>query len=200
MKRYFSTLVMPVIILGALLTTSLLDGCYYDTINSVKALTLQLPLQFKMDWYNRIAPDTSYDFTDLETYKEYRDNKADIDRAIFHQFAYWIDSLVVAPGDPAMEDVEFEFIRYELYFTDMRREDAYLLGEFRNVKVKDYLRKPHVLAIPDSVAMVIEEAVRRNPRFHTIATYSSPKSGGSGRFPLIISRFDVILRLKINLF
>lgn len=179
-----------------------ISGCYTDTIDSFSKFTVQLPLHFTAEWRNKSAPDTSRDFTDLNTYKEYRDNKEKIQSTIFYQFAYWIDSLQVAPGDPPLEQVEFEFVKYYLYFEGESPSAKRLIGQFNNVKVKDYYRIPHVLAFPEAVAQDIAKVAKTNPRFFTVAEYSAPVGqpvGTTRRFPHIDSRFDVVVRLELKL-
>lgn len=198
MKNTLKTGAMLLILAGFLLPV-LLGGCYTDTIDSMSKFTVQLPLHFIGKWRNKTAPDTSVDFTDLNNYKEYRDNKEKIQRTIFYQFSYWIDSIRVAQGDPGADQVEFAFVKYYLYFEGDPPSSKVLLGEFKNVKVKDYYRIPHVLAVPEEVAKVIETAAKTKTRFFTIAEYSAPTSGGSGRFPHIDSRFDVVVRLELTL-
>lgn len=179
-----------------------ISGCYSDTIDSFTKFTVQLPLHFTAEWRNKSAPDTSTDFTDLNTYKEYRDNKEKIQSTIFYQFAYWIDSLRVEPGDPPLEQVEFEFVKYYLYFEGESPSAKRLIGQFNNVKVKDYFRIPHVLAVPDAVAQDISKVAKTNPRFFTVAEYSAPVGqpvGTKRSFPHIDSRFDVVVRLELKL-
>ena len=187
------------IIVAAIILPSFLSGCYTDTIDSLTTFTVQLPLHFTSKWRDKAAPDTSRDFTDLNTYQEYRENKDKIQRTIFYQFAYWIDSIRVPAGDPTMDKIEFDTIRYYLYFEGEPYSSRHLLGEFVNVKVKDYFRIPHVISVSEKVAQVIETAAKTKQRFYTVASYGAPKSGGSGQFPYIDSRFDLVIRLQVKL-
>lgn len=188
----FATCLLPVFI----------SGCYTDTVDSFSKFTIQLPLHFTAEWRNKEAPDTSRDFTDLNTYKEYRENKEKIQRTVFYQFAYWIDSLEVRAGDPPLEQVEFEFVKYYLYFEGESPSAKRLIGQFNNVKVRDYFRIPHVIAVPEAVAEDIAKVAKTNPRFYTVAEYSAPVGqpvGTKRSFPHIDSRFDVVVRLELKL-
>jgi len=198
MKKIFATSTVIAVVI-ALILPLFISGCYQGTVDSFSTFTIQLPLDFTSKWRNRSAPDTSQDFTDLNTYKEYQDNKEKIQKTIFYQFAYWIDSIRVPQGDPGIDKLEFAFVRYYLYFEGDPVSSKHLLGEFKNVKIKDYYRIPHVLAVPEAVAKVLETAAKEKQRFYTIAEYSAPTSGGSGFFPYIDSRFDLVIRLELKL-
>ncbi len=191
-----------ILVFAACVLPVFITGCYTDTIDSFSKFTVQLPLHFTAKWRNKFAPDVSTDFTDLNTYKEYRDNKEKIQSTIFYQFAYWIDSLRTEPGDPTIDQVEFEFVKYYLYFEGEPESAKRLIGQFNNVKVKDYFRIPHVLEVPDAVAQDIAKVAKTNPRFFTIAEYSAPAGQPAGTkrsFPHIDSRFDVVVRLELKL-
>lgn len=198
MKKIVSTSTAVIIVI-ALILPLFISGCYTNTVDTFGTFTVQIPLDFTSKWRNKSAPDTSLDFTDLNNYKEYRDNKDDIQRTIFYQFAYWIDSIRVPLTDPGVDKLEFDFVRYYLYFEGEPASSKHLLGEFKKVKVKDYFRIPHVIAIPDDVGKILETAAKTRTRFYTVAEYSAPTSVGSGYFPYIDSRFDLVVRLELKL-
>lgn len=199
MKNIFKIGIISLIFAGFILPV-FLSGCYTDTIDAVSKYNIQLPLYFMAKWREKHAPDTSIDYTNLNTYKEYRDNKEKIKSSSFYQFAYWIDSVRVGPGDPPPDSVQFEYVRYYLFYNDGGIVKKYLLGEFKNVRVKDYYRIPHVIPVPDEVAKVAEAITKKNPPdFYTIAEYGKITSGGSGYFPHIDSRFDVVVRFQLGL-
>ena len=50
-------------------------GCYTNTIDSLSTFRFQLPIYFYQNWVDRAAPDTSWDFTNLNDYPEYRRNE-----------------------------------------------------------------------------------------------------------------------------
>lgn len=78
---------------------------------------------FHSDYYNKAAPDTSWDYTDLRQYKEYTDNQDRIKTAQILHFNYWIDSLhfidedenliYFNPKDTSIH-LEFERISYDI--------------------------------------------------------------------------------------
>ena len=113
-------------------------------------------------------------------------------------------SLRVEPGDPPIDQVEFDTIRYYLFFKHDPLRIKYLLGEFRNVKVKDYFRIPHVIQVSDAVSKVLETAAKAENRqeFYTTAEYSRAVGqpvGTKRKFPYIDSRFDLVIRLELKL-
>lgn len=128
MKKYISILTLFTIAAVVLLT-----GCYTDTVDSLSTYKFQLPIDFKQKYLNKVAPDTSYDFTNLNKYKDYRDNKDRIVRAEITLANYWIDSLnvngtVYLPRDPSNKyyfdyntntgtyTIQFNFIKFYLVF------------------------------------------------------------------------------------
>ncbi len=190
----------------------MLSSCFFDTLSKVDTFTFQLPLIFDSDHFDKAAPDTSLDFTNLNDYKEYRDNKDKIEKAEILHFNYWVDSLVTEngpwnPNDPSEEDIEFEFIKFYLQFADFQgnpdpSEPFHLLGEFHDVNVEDYYRNPeHILEVPEEVALVISEAVKENPFFYIITEYSKLKGQTEEkfRFPFIHARYDMVIRFDVKL-
>jgi hypothetical protein len=127
------------------------------------------------------------------------------------QFNYWIDSLVYKdkngntftfdPNNPALPEVEFEFIRFYLHFAKPKAEwlgmdisdeetwdssryefdytagsGPYLLGEFRDVNIKPYYRRAdHIIQVKDDVAKIISDAINNRPVFYIITEYSPLK-------------------------
>jgi|GEM_PF-590779 len=120
-------------ILLTTLAVIFLSGCYSDTINSLSTFKFQLPINFDQTYLNRRAPDTSWDFTNLNKYKDYQDNKDRIKKAEITMFNYWIDSLI-AEGIPFLpynptnkyyynyqtqtgnNILEFSFVKFYLVF------------------------------------------------------------------------------------
>lgn len=90
MKKLQKSLLLPLIIVSALL----LGGCYADNINDLSTYKFQFPVPFHSVHAYRAAPDTSYDFTNLYKYKEYRDNADRVKKAEILHFNYWLDDLI----------------------------------------------------------------------------------------------------------
>lgn len=106
-------------ILSTILCVMFLGGCYSDTVDSFKTITVDIPLYFHSFYVNKIAPDTSIDFSNLYSYEEYRKNKGMIDASEIFQFNYWIDSMHIdndIPFNPVKDTVIFDFIRFYLCY------------------------------------------------------------------------------------
>ncbi len=220
MKKNLIILLTIVIGIGLL-------GCYTNTVDSLSTFKFQLPVYFYKNWVDRFAPDTSWDFTNLNDYPEYRDNKDKIQIAEILSFNYWVDSLVTAngvpynPNDKNSPVIEFKFVKFYLHFAVWRDNPPnpndpsdssnyvrdpdtpdYLLGEFYNVNVKDYYRNPeHILEVPTDVAKIISLALKAKPHFFIKAVYSKTKDQKVPKllFPLINSRYDLVFRFKVSL-
>ena len=147
----------------------------------------------EFEWRNKQTPDTTVDRVDLLDYEVYRDNRGDIQEAGVYQIGYWIDTLV---GNPGIDEAEFEFVEFYLRFEGQGQQ--YLLGRYENVVARDYYKRPHIIAVSDSIGAVISEAVKNNPTFDVIQRYSSPKSG-PGTFPIIDGKVDLAIRLEVDL-
>lgn len=168
------------------------SGCYTDTVDSLSTFTFQLPVNMEFKWRNKQAPDTTVDRVNLMEYDVYRDNREDIRIAELFQVGYWIDTLV---GNPGFEEAEFEFVEFHLQFVG--ESEQYPLGRYDNVSVRAYYKRPHIIAVPDSIARVISEAVKKNSEFDVIQRYSMPKSG-PGTFPRIDGKVDLVIRLDVD--
>lgn len=148
-----------------------LTSCFTDTIDSLSTFTFQLALNFQSDHNNRTAPDTSEDFTNLNEYKEYRDNKERVEKAEMLQVNYWINELKyeieTSPGNKKTFDYDpqdvnapefiFESITFKLRFAKSRTgndnslnpndwypdpdEPTYTLGVYKDVNIKEYYRR-----------------------------------------------------------
>lgn len=199
MKKILKTTTILAVV-GIYILPLFLAGCYTDTIEDFSKFTVQFSINFTQKWRDKKAPGITYDSTNLNDYKEYTDNKNNIERTVFYQVAYWIDSIRVGAGDPPKENVEFESVKYYLYYMldGGGMSQKYLIGEYRDVKVMDYYRIPHVLTVSNEVAKLLEDVAKNHPKFYTTAEYSAPKSGGSGLFPYIDSRLDVVVKLELN--
>jgi len=205
----------------ALIFIMLLSGCYSDTINKFDSFSIQIPIFFNSPFEDRAAPDTSIDFSNLYQYPEYEENRERVTKAEILQLNYRIDSLVFEDGrvyNPQVDELEFYFVRYYLQFaiptagniystnpndfTPDPSQEKILLGEFIDVNVKDYFRSANnIIEVPESSAMTISEGLTTKPYFFIYTEYSRVKGQTTDKFgfKLIEAKFDVILRLEIDL-
>lgn len=188
----------------AIISLLVLSGCYTNTIDSLSTFKFQIPIFFYSHWVNKAAPDTTYDYVNLDDYAEYRDNKEKIKKAEIISFNYWIDSLMVDQGVPfdpeKSEDIEFEFIRFYIQFEG--ETNKHLIGEFLNVSAKEYYRKPqHILEVPSTVAEIIAVALKEKPKFNILSIYSKTKGQTEEKkyIPLVNARFDLFIRFEVEL-
>lgn len=197
-----------------MLPALLLSGCYSDTVDSFSNFTIQVPIYFHSDHYNKTVPDTSLDFVNLNNYSEYTANKEKIDRALVYQFNYCIDTLVLednTPYDPTLHKVQFEFIRFYLVFAKYNgmggympdySKAKYLLGEYIDVDVKDYFRTPkHIIQVDDDLGSIISQTIKENPQFYIVSEYSreAHQTGSEKLFPFVRGRYDLVIRLEVKI-
>ncbi|MCC7439111.1 MAG: hypothetical protein IT211_11515 [Armatimonadetes bacterium] len=190
-KNIIRGLLTAAIAVVALTSSIGVGGC--SVVDSLDTFTMQLPINMEFSWRNRQAPDTTVDFVNLMDYSVYRDNMDDIQSAKLYQVGYWMDTLV---GNPSIEDAEFAFV--EFYIRFQGEQQQHLLGRYENVVVKDYYKRPHIITVPDSIALLVSEAVRTKPQFDVIQRYSLPKNG-TGFFPRLEARVDLAIRLEVKL-
>lgn len=203
-----------------MIVSAVLSSCITDTVDDFSEFTIQIPIFFTSVYPNRTAPDTSIDFSNLYEYEEYKSNKSKISKSEIYQFNYRIDSLKLQNGNvynPLTDNVVFEYIRFKLVFAKPKygNEESldssdftpnydkgnFLLGEYRDVNIKDYYKQSkNIIDVNDSVSTVISEVLKSNPYFYIITEYSKIK--GSSQpvdiFPFIRSKFDVVIRLKVK--
>jgi hypothetical protein len=202
----------------------ILPGCYTSTVDSLSSFKFQVPLNFHSNFTNKVVPDTSVDFSNLEIFPEYQNNKSRVKSAQVLSMNYWIDSLVLEnnhPFDPAADTVIFDFIRFSLRFAVLKPNPpkpwnladssnfepdtvlpTFILSEFKDVSIGDYYRNPnHIFQFADTLQEVISSAVRDSPQFYIITEYSSARSKGREirMFPDIMARFDMIIRFEAGL-
>lgn len=204
-----------------ILLAIILSGCYTDTINKLETFSIQIPVFFTGPFEDRAAPDTSVDFSNLYQYPEYEENRDRISKAEILQMNYRIDSLIYEDGrvfDPATDNLEFEFIRYSFQFAMPKSGNIYstnpedfvpdpskpkvILGEFTNVKIKDYYRMANrIMEVPTTSAKTISDGLKVHPYFFVYTEYSKVKGQVEEEFgfKLIKAKFDLILRLEVKL-
>jgi hypothetical protein len=76
------------------------------------------------------------------------------------------------------------------------------LGDFQNVKIKDYFKEAkYILDVSETNAKTISDGLKIKPYFYIYTEYSKIKgqTGDEFKFKLIQAKFDVILRLEVNL-
>lgn len=214
-------------IIFVLISTFILSGCYTDTVDSLSTFKFQLPVNFNQTYLNRRAPDTSYDFTNLENYQEYRDNKERIKKAEILAFNYWMDSLNINgyPFQPWNQSntyyydyttqkgnkvLQFNFIRFYLVFAKPSTSYPgtyvmdpsskwHLLGEFKDVNIANYYKMPqNILQVTDETMQVLSDAIKARPQFFTVTEYSNTLNGEKF-FDYVKSGHTFIFRFEVDL-
>lgn len=207
-------------IILALIAASL-TSCITDTVDSMSKFTVQLPIFYKSSYVNRNCPDATQDFSNLNEYTEYRDNKDKIEKAEVYQLNYRIDSLVMPNKkvyNPETDKLEFDYIRYYLIFAKPKTSDEnstdstkfeydpskkpILLGEFKDVNIKDFYRQSkNILTVDDERTKIISDILKDKPYFFISTEYSKMKGSTNATevFPYIGSRFDIVVRLGVKI-
>ncbi|MCX7908760.1 MAG: hypothetical protein N2560_04495 [Ignavibacteria bacterium] len=207
--------------LFVVLIVLLFVSCNTDFIGSVQNFRFQIPFYFYVNYYDKSIPDTSRIFANLNEYEEFTKNKSRLEQAEIVQFNYWIDSLVFGnnqPFDPNKDTLIIENVKFLLVFAKPKANvvnprdtndfepdtslPTFLLGEFNQVDVSDFYRKPHhIYVISTEISQVLTEVVRNRPYFYLISEYgkvigqTSPKK----YFSLIFVRFDVVIRFTLSI-
>ena len=200
---------------------AVLSSCITDTVDSMSKFTVQIPIFYETEYIKRMYPDVSIEFTNLNKYAEYKENKDKIEKAEVFQFNYRIDSIVL-PNDevynPDIHDLRFEYIRYKIIFakpktTDEDSQDSskfeidtsiepVVLGEFRNVDIKDFYRQSkNVKTIGEKETQAISDIIKGKPYFYISTEYSNRLGGYPAKelFPYVNAKFDVVVRLGIKI-
>lgn len=198
-----------------------LFGCYSEFIESVDEFRFQIPMYFYVNYYDKSIPDTSQQFANLNNYEEFVKNRSKLTGAEIVQFNYWIDSLVFANGkpfNPEIDSLVIENVKIFLVFAkpkigisnpldsnDFEPDTTlpkFILGEFKDINVKDYYRKPHhIFSVSTDISQVLTEAVRNKPYFYLISEYGKVVGYPNPKkyFKLIFVRFDIVVRLVVSL-
>jgi hypothetical protein len=218
-------LIIPLILLASIALSSLFSGCYSGTVDAIRDFPFQFMVNFDTEYYNRQAPDTSVDFTNLYKYPEYRENADKIKKSEVLSFNYWINNLKLQDGsnfNPAVDTtLEFEFIRFYLQFARKVKPSIpdnsqnpndweldptagpYELGTFEDVKIHEYFRFAYnIEKVEDQTAKIISEALKEKPQFYILTEYGEVKGQPNGKysFPYINARFDLDIRFEVELF
>jgi hypothetical protein len=198
-----------------------LASCITQTITDFEYFTVQIPIFFETKSKDKESPDTARDFSNLYSYDQYRNNKDKISAAEIFQFNYRIDSLVMINGipfNPLTDDLVFDNIKFSLQFAlpksgNIYTKDStqfmpdplspvYVLGEYKDVNVKDFYKKAyHILSLADSTAIIISNTLKTTPYFYIYTEYSKIKGQTTDvvKFPYILAKYDVVVRLKVKL-
>ncbi len=198
-----------------------LSSCFTEVVQNIQNFRFQIPLYFYVNYVDKSIPDTSRIFANLNDYDEFRKNKNRLDGAEIVQFNYWIDSLVYAnnvPFEPSKDTLVIENVRFYLVFarpktgiinpqdsSDFEPDSTlpiFLLGEFKDVDVAEFYRKPyHIYIVSTEISQVLTEVVRNRPYFYLISEYGKVKGQTTPKkyFSLINVRFDVVIRFVVSL-
>lgn len=197
-----------------------LIGCYSEFIDSFDEFRFQIPMYFYSNYYDKSIPDTSRQFVNLNDYEEFVKNRSKLTSAEIVQFNYWIDSLVFADGkpfNPKLDSLVIENVRIYLVFArpkagifnpldsnDFEPDTTlpkFILGEFKDINVQDYYRKPHhIFTVSSEISQVLTEVVRNKPYFYLISEYGKVVGDPNPKkyFKLIFVRFDVVVRFVVS--
>lgn len=204
-----------------ILTCLLLLSCSTDFLGSLENFRFQIPFYFYVNYYDKSIPDTSRIFVNLNEYEEFTKNKSKLEKAEIVQFNYWIDSLNYGNNQPfniKRDTLIIEHVRFYLVFAKPKSGVAnprdtndfepdtnlptFLLGEFNDVNVSDFYRKPHhIYVISSEISQVLTEVVRNQPYFYLISEYGKVRGQTTPKkfFSLIFVRFDVVIRFTISI-
>ncbi|MEJ5287098.1 MAG: hypothetical protein CH6_1127 [Candidatus Kapaibacterium sp.] len=204
-----------------LLFVLFLKACDTDFIGSIQNFRFQIPFYFYVNYFDKSIPDTSQVFANLNEYEEFTKNKSRLEKAEIVQFNYWIDSLVYGnnqPFDPKKDTLVIENVRFFLVFAKPKPNipnprdtsdfepdttlPTFLLGEFKEVNVSDFYRKPnHIYVISTEISQVLTEVVRNRPYFYLVSEYGKVRGQTTPKkyFSLIFVRFDVVIRFTVSL-
>lgn len=194
-------------------------SCYTDTIDELSSFKVQIPIYFHSESYQKASPDTSMDFSNLNEYASYRENKDRVKKAEVYQFNYWVDSLVLESGkvyDPATDEIIIDRLVFYLQFAEPITSDVnstnpedfmpdpisekFVLGEYNNVNLTQYWRNPeHIIDVPEPVALKISETLKEKPYFYIYTEAGHVNGAERTVFPYIKSRFDLVVRLDVEL-
>lgn len=196
-----------------------LSSCYTDTIEELSSFKVQVPVYFYSESYGKASPDTSVDFSNLNEYDTYRDNKDRVKKAEVYQFNYWMDSLILEGGkvyNPEEDDIVIDRLVFYLQFAlpvggnpnstnpddfiPDPESEIYVLGEYENVNVAEYWRNPEFIkSIDEDVAVLISETLKDKPYFYLFTESGRVNGQTETVFPYIKSRFDLVIRLDVEL-
>lgn len=196
-----------------------LSSCYTETIEELSSFKVQVPVYFYSESYGKASPDTSVDFSNLNEYDTYRDNKDRVKKAEVYQFNYWMDSLILEGGkvyNPEEDDIVIDRLVFYLQFAlpvggnpnstnpddfiPDPESEIYVLGEYENVNVAEYWRNPEFIkSIDEDVAVLISETLKDKPYFYLFTESGRVNGQTETVFPYIKSRFDLVIRLDVEL-
>ncbi len=207
-------------ILLIIISSIFLAGCVAENIEDFSRFTFQFPVNLQSTYYNRNVPNLSRDFSNLNTYQEYSDNRDRISKALAIQFNYWIDSLVKEDGEPynpEIDDLSFEYVSYKLVFARPKHGNYFAadsadfepdpnieefeLGTFSNVELNKFYRNPsHILDVPRNISAKISEFLLTTPYFYVVSEYSKLTNQGNNKvkFPYMKTRFDIVVRFEVK--
>ena len=190
-------------ILVALLIAAGIIGFNSCDVTNISDVVLQMTIDFDPVFENKMVPDSSIDFTDLNDYEAYRDNKDQIEDATILHFNYRIDELKTE-NNMDIDSIVFESVNFYLIPTTSAGNripgQRYKLGEFKNLRVADYYKTAkHIIEVPSDLGNLISEQIKETPYFIFVTEYSGLVGDNvDNKFDYIESHMDMVLRIKTN--
>jgi|APTNR8051073442_1049403.scaffolds.fasta_scaffold14574_2 hypothetical protein len=188
-------------LLAALLVTAGIFSLNSCDVTNISDVILQITVDFDPIFENKMVPDSSIDFTDLNDYETYRDNKDEIEDAQILHFNYRIDE-IKTENNMDIDSIIFESVNFYLIPTTSDGSripgQRYKLGEFKNLHVADYYKTAkHIIEVPSELGNLISEQIKKTPYFIFVTEYSGLVGENvDNKFDYIESHMDMVLRIK----
>ncbi len=190
-------------IVVALLVAAGIIGFNSCDVTNISDVILQITVDFDPIFEDKMVPDSSIDFTDLNDYETYRDNKDKIEDATILHFNYRIDELRTE-NNMDIDSIVFESVNFYLIPTTFNGSripgQRYKLGEFKNLHVSDYYKTAkHIIEVPSELGNLISEQIKKSPYFVVVTEYSGLVGENvDNKFDYIKSHMDMVLRIRTN--
>lgn len=188
-------------VLAVLLITSsifVLNSC---DVTKVTDIVFQMSIDFDPLFQNKTVPDSSIDFTNLNDYDSYKNNKDEIEDATILHFNYRIDSLRTKNNMP-IDSIIFESVNFYMIPTTASGSrlpgQRFKLGEFKNLHVSDYYKTArHIIEVPSEIGSAVSDQIKKTPYFIFVTEYSGLVGNNvDNKFDYIQTHIDMVLRIR----
>jgi hypothetical protein len=168
-----------------LIAIMLMQSCYTDTIDSLKTIVIQVPLNQEMVNFGNSKETINRD--NLNNYPDYRNNKDRIKSITMYQAAYHANEVYPAEAiDQRFKSMDF--------FVEVNNK-RYRIARFEEISVQDMYRIPHLDQVDDASAKEISNALLNNPEFKTISIFDPY---GDFYYERILSTLVIVIKIEIE--
>lgn len=197
--KNLKSLIFTLIVITGLLSFNSCD------VTNIDDIAIQMTFNFDPLLEDEPVPDSSVDFTNLNTYQEYRENKDQIENVTLLHFNYSISNIETEETGIILDSLVFKSVNFYLIPATINGNrvpgERYKLAEVKNLRVSDYYKTAkHIITVSDEVGTALAKHIKNGQPYFIFVTEYSGLVGDEPnlRFEKLEAHVDLVARVVKN--